>query len=390
MGLASLGMDERRQTPRVNDGPCGGLRQRADSICARASELKEVASVGRAALLQARREQTRVQHLLDEARAAADPARISRGKADARAAYRRIFQSNPSAPDRQRAATTWLHEIDRLNREARRANRALSRAEAAARDVTQAAYEAERRADAARIAAESAAAACTGARQHLATCEGTGEEVPVRRAAAPIDDSEASGSMIREAVGPAPLVIERIAAGDREAMRAVAEELASLTSQPVSHYLLLLREFVDALRNAATERLYLAFRDDHPLWSQFNREERQAIVRALSDLGFRYDQDEGWYGGRMPGTSEMAMALAYAGHDPRTIRRQPTPEELRTLPSSMVPSPVECLAALAPNLTLTQMFGLLGAHADSLGALWDDWARLRPLLLSDTGSLVPA
>ena len=104
-------------------------------------------------------------------------------------------------------------------------------------------------------------------------------------------------------VGPPPLVIERIAFGDRDALKAVADELSNLTGQPVSHYLLLLQEFADAVREVASERLFLAFEDAHPLWSQFNREERQAIVRALFDLGFRYDAEEGWYGGRAPGTA---------------------------------------------------------------------------------------
>lgn len=384
-------MDDGRQTPWATLGPCADLRQRADAACARAGELKQMAAVARASLLQARRELTRVQHALDEARAAADPARISQAKTEARVVYQRVMQSHPNAADGQRAAAAWLHDIDRLNRETRRANRALSRADSAARQLSRAAFEAERQSDAARIAAESASAACADERQRLAACEDSSEEMPMPRAATPVEETDESASTIRTGVlGPPALVIERIAFGDREALKAVADELSNLTGQPVSHYLLLLHEFADAVREVASERLFLAFEDAHPLWSQFNREERQAIVRALFDLGFRYDAEEGWYGGRAPGTGDMALALAYAGHDPRTIRRQPTSEELRNLPRSMVVSPVECLAALAPDLTLAQMFELLGPRADALGTLWDDWGRLRPLLLSAAESLVPA
>jgi hypothetical protein len=384
-------MDERREILMAMAGPCGEVRQRADAACARAGELKQAAAMARASLLEARRELTRMEHAVDEARAGADPTRITRAKLDARTAYQHVVQSHPNAAEQQRAATTWLHEIDRLNRETRRANRALTRAETAARQLSKAAFEAERQADAARIAAESASAACSDERQRLADCEGPPEEMPLPRVAAPVEETAESASMIRAGVlGPAAMVIERIAFGDRDALRAVAAELSTLTGHPVSHYLLLLQEFTDAVRKVASERLFLAFEDAHPLWSQFDRDERQTIVRALFDLGFRYDAEEGWYGGRAPGTGDMAMALAYAGHDPRTIRRQLTTEELRNLPRSMVVSPVECLAALAPNLTLAEMFELLGPRADSLGALWDDWGRLRPLLLSEAGTLVPA
>lgn len=375
----------------MNVGPCGEVRRRAETACDRAGELKQTAAVARASLLQAKRELTRVQHVLDEARAAADPARISRAKSEARTAYRRVMLADPGAGDSQQAATTWLHEIDRLNREARRAKRALARAEVAARELGRAAYDAERQADAARISSESASALCSEERQRLAECEGSPEDLPIGRTSQTLEESEESASMIRSGtLGPAPMVIELLTLGDRETLKAVAAELSNLTGQPVSHYLLMLHEFVEAVRQVASERLFLAFEDAHPLWSQFNREERQAIVHALFDLGFRYDAAEGWYGGRAPGSGDMAMALAYAGHDPRTVRRQPTSEELRALPSSMVISPVECLAALAPNLTLAQMFELLGPLADSLGTLWDDWGRLRPILLSEASLLVPA
>jgi hypothetical protein len=384
-------MDERRQIPWDMIGPCADVRQRADAACARAGELKQTAAVARASLLQVRRDLTRVQHQLDEARAAADPERISQAKTEARIAYQRVIQSHPDAADGQRAAAAWLRDIDRLNRETRRANRALAREESAASQLSHAAFEAERQSDAARIAAESASAVCSEERQRLASCEGASEEMPMPRAAAPVEETDESASMIRAGMlGPAVMVIERIAFGDREALKAVADELSNLTGRPVSHYLLLLHEFSDAVREVAAERLFLAFEDAHPLWSQFNREERQSIVRALFDLGFKYDAEEGWYGGRAPGTGDMALALAYAGHDPRSIRRQPTSEELRNLPQSMVVSPVECLATLAPDLTLAQMFELLGPRADALGALWDDWGRLRPILLSAAESLVPA
>jgi hypothetical protein len=407
-------MEDRRKDPLAKSGPCGALRKAADSACSRATELKEAAATARTTLQLARRELVRVQHALEEAHAAADPARVSRGKAAARTAYRRAIASSALQTDRQRAAATWLREIDRLNREGRRANRALSRTESAVRQLARQAFEAERQADAARIGWESAAAECSETRQQLAACEGSPEQLvaavapreaahdqrpdlPVmlngtggRNRAADADEDGWTAPDNALNTSPVPLVVERLAFGDREALRTVSAELSGLTGNPVSHYLLMLQELVDAVRMVAAERHYLAFEDSHPLWVQFSAPERQTIVSALSDLGFRYDHEEGWYGGRAPGTSEMAIALAYAGHDPRTIRRQLSAEELRVLPKSITVSPLECLAAVAPDLTLSQMFELLGPRADTLGALWDDWGRVRRVLLSEVAAFAEA
>jgi hypothetical protein len=410
-------MEDRRHDSSVKSGPCGELRRSAESACARAAELKEAAAAARTALQVARRELVRVQHTLEEARGAADPARVSRGKAAARSAYRRAIASSALPADRQRAAAEWLREIDRLNREGRRANRALSKTESVLRQLARQAFEAERQTDAARIAWESAAALCADTRQQLAACEGSPEQLiaitaprdtawdgqPVAESGQPAINGNARDSQsVEPAAGGSaagentlstslvPLVVERLAYGDRETFRTVSAELSGLTGHPVSHYLLLLQELVDAVRMVAAERHFLAFEDAHPLWTQFNREERQAIMAALADLGFRYDHEEGWYGGRAPGTSEMAVALAYAGHDPRTIRRQLSSDELRALPQSVTVSPVDCLAALAPDLTLSQMFELLGPRADTLGPLWDDWGRLRPVLLSEVAAFASA
>ncbi|MEA2622347.1 MAG: hypothetical protein QOH61_1257 [Chloroflexota bacterium] len=412
-------MDDRR-LPITTYGPCGQLRRDAETSCARAQELKGAAANARAALQQARRDLTRVQHALEEARTTADPARVALAKTEARAAYRRQIQASSDPADRQRAAAGWLREIDRLNREGRRANRMLARAESSARLLSRSAFEAERQADAARIAAESASAACADARQRVAICESSAEAAATpsygapggaaggnRQSDAAPDPAQAAGvgptagTAGQAAAGEAawsppmepasgPLVVEALVLGDRDLLRAVSAELSNLTGHPPSHFLLLLQELLDAVRAVAGERRFLAFEDSHPLWSQFNGDERAAIVGALSDLGFRYDPEEGWYGGRVPGTSEMAMALAYAGHDPRTIRRQLSATELRDLPQSVAVAPLSCLAALAPELTLAQLFELLGPRADSLGALWDDWGRLRPLLLTEASSFVPA
>src|SRR5262249_31929474 len=145
----------------------------------------------------------------------------------------------------------------------------------------------ERAADAARIAHETVLAACADARESLA-------EVDVMAEAAPAE--------------PAPHragTVERTVEGQREACPAGAGEVSHLTGQPASHYILLLHELIEALTKVAVERHFLAFDELHPLWSQFDPAERHAIVTSLADLGFRFDPDEGWYGGRVPTPNDL-------------------------------------------------------------------------------------
>jgi hypothetical protein len=389
-------------------GPCGELRLQADSICGRAQQQKLDAGSARLALQDARRELTRSQRELDTARTTADHTTIAEAKARARSAYQReVASSGPDAASG--AAAAWLRDISRVNRDARLARRSLAKAGEAVRQWTRIVAEMEQRADAARIRAEIAASECLAARQRLATCEGNagvpepdpavGESAAVPSAeaeppagngtAATRDDSRGKPLSVqaRGRRKRGPLVIEQLAMGDREAMGMVAAELATVTGHPPSHFLLLVQELVDAIRAVAAERRYLAFDDRNPFWAQFDLDERRTIMIALADLGFRFDPEEGWYGDRAPGTAELAIALAYAGHEPRSVRYQPSASELRDLPASISVSALACLSALAPGLSLSELSDLLGPRMDSLGPLWDDWARVRPVLLSEVGAL---
>lgn len=75
------------------------------------------------------------------------------------------------------------------------------------------------------------------------------------------------------------------------------------------------------------------------------------------------------------------MAISLAGRDPRSVRRQPTPTEIETLWQGTTVDATEHLLANAPDLRLEAMIALLGPRADALAELWDNWSRLRPLLL---------
>jgi hypothetical protein len=155
----------------------------------------------------------------------------------------------------------------------------------------------------------------------------------------------------------------------------------------VSHYLLLLHALVESLSQIALERHFLAFDGDHPFWSQFDPSEQLAIVSSLADLGFHLDPMEGWLDGRRPTASELVMSLAYAGRDPRALRRMPAPEEIEDLPRSVHVVTLQLLARSAPDLTLDELLDLMGQRGESFGQLWDDWGRIRPVLLSEVGAL---
>ncbi len=352
-----------------------------------------------------------VHHAAEDAQRDADPARITDAKLQAQATYRSTTADDADGLARRRATVEWMSTIDRINREARRAGQRLARAEHEVRRLSADVARAEQTSDTARIALESALAACAEARQALAAVDGAGEQPStpngkpsaVRSSAAqgPAKPNVASADGPRVAPAAAsgvngsgaetevhrPVLVERMVEGDRESLETAAAEVAHVTGQPASHSILLLHELVEALTKVAVERYYLAFDERHPFWSQFDRSERLAIVASLARLGFRFDPDEGWYGGRTPTVNDLVMALAYAGRDPRMLRGIPTPEEMRGLPATVRVVTLDLLAQHAADLTLPQMLGVLGPRAEGFGELWDDWGRIRPVLLSEADAL---
>jgi hypothetical protein len=250
-------------------------------------------------------------------------------------------------------------------------------------ESAQLAYEAKR------IRAETAEAACAEARSDVAEADHPTEptavpvqDAPAWRSARPLlaIPIEADG---QQRTAP-PMLIERLLEGDQDVLHGLARAMFELTGGLPSRYLLLLRELVDAIAASAAEAGVLMFDHTHPFWSQFRPAEAREIARVLRDLGFRFDPVDGWYGRRAPSFSDLALALAYAGYDVRSLRRLPMGDELRALPSSVTASSLEFLAAGAPDLDVDQVLRLLGSRGDRLGDLWDDWAKLRALLLEST------
>ena len=417
------------------EGPCSDARTQGESACSEAARLKVVAREAAVALQTAMRNLSQASLELEDAHSAVDAHQVTDAKVAARTTYRRQVDAATTVMERQRAVTTWWREIDRINGRSRRAYQMLEQAHANSVDCQQAMGHAERLADSRRIRAEAGTQACIDARGRLAVCEeetgatvmagavdallavdalgsddGLGDEhpaVPLRVSASAGGrhtkgaNGRAAPTMLVDILGRAaagqeqpepaapqpvfePLVAELFFQGDRAVLRWLARELSELTGHPPSHFLLLLQELVEAVQVAAADRRFLLFDAEDPLWGQFSQSECRTITGALSDLGFRYDPRDGWYGGRVPNANDLAVAIAYAGFDARRVRGLPTSSEgFRNLAGSISVAPLELIRESAPELTIRQLVEILGSRADALDDLWDDWGRLRPMLLTE-------
>ena len=105
------------------------------------------------------------------------------------------------------------------------------------------------------------------------------------------------------------------------------------------------------------------------------------MASALATLGRHIDGHDGWANGQIATARELSMAMSLGGRDPRSIRWHPTATELETLWQGTSVAAAEYLFANAPDLRLESLIALLGPRADTLAELWDNWGRLRPLLL---------
>ncbi len=392
-------------------GACGELRLAAEAACVSVPALRAAAVAAADALARARAALFEAETSLTAAQDAADPRVISEAKAQAQRAYRRGYLSSADTQDRRRTATAWLRELDRLNRDARMAKSAFDRARRGVNSATLTVEMALRTAYAERIRAETAADACRMARARLAECEerdilsmqaetanrGPQEfaqpsPLPARPIESTSPEPEHTAATAADATATpvdegdrvrSPLVIQRLMGGDRNVLRAISTDLAETTGRDATTFMLLLQELIEAITSSAAEAGFLEFDRDDPFWSQFSRDEARSIVQALARMGFRYDAREGWLGGRPPGHNEFSLALAHVGYDVRGIRLPPG-SGLADLFKGAHVSVDEQLALRAPNLALEQMLELLGLRADRLGELWDDWGRLRPLLLAES------
>ena len=140
---------------------------------------------------------------------------------------------------------------------------------------------------------------------------------------------------------------------------------------------------MDAILATAIEGAALEFPDDHPFWGPFTASQSRDIVAALSSLGYRYDGLGGWVDGRVPSQRDVALALGYAGLDPMRMRHWPNEEATAGLFRDVAVAADEYLAGVAGDLTLGEMVTMLGRRAEPLADIWNQWGRIRPLLLEE-------
>jgi hypothetical protein len=387
--------------PMAVDGPCGEARQVANERC-------EVAVRGRAAVGVADDRFRSAQRTYDahiaraeEAAAISDPRNVRFQKEVAQATFRDA-RSRAGSPDEvEAAAREWLNEINRINTTVRDAGVVAIRERDAAAAIAPSLERLALEADAARIKAETAEAACVAAREAVADCveaqvaeehearvppavvvggPGPGDAGP--RPSGPAPD-ESAGEPLAAALGAGQTpVIFMLLRGDTAAMGRTA---ARLSDDPAEQrrWQASLAELVDAIVAIAIGQSALYFPTEHPFWGPFTVEQDRDIVAALSALGFRFDGMGGWADERVPTQRDLSMALGYAGMDPMRIRQWPTEDEMRSLFAEVTVAADEHLAGAASDLTLGELVALLGRRADGLAMLWNDWGRVRPLLLED-------
>ena len=232
------------------------------------------------------------------------------------------------------------------------------------------------------------------ARRALAACEeqNSGRPVPAisgsngAAIATPAPPPVASNPLNASTLGASERAdIEKAArtlmGGNREVLLGLALRLADETGMEAGRLQLLLLELRESIATKALHNNALAFPRDHPFWSQFATEDARNVAASLASLGFRFDGTGGWADGRIPQVRDLALALSYCGHDPRSLRRPAGQAAIDALWEGTQVRGEEYLLALAPTVALDEVVTLLGSSANRLGELWDIWGRLRPLLL---------
>lgn len=349
----------------------------------------------------------------------------------AKEAAHREFRDRVSAArfrsDVEHAATAWLDEINRLNRGLLDEQARLKREREEAARLDGELDRLTAMAETSRTLAETAEAACRSAREGLpeadsappgpataAAATAAAATAPVPTAAAPAAPAEASGREptvpdasisaapaptpeLRAEVppapaaepkieygGPRPPTIVRLLRRDRSAMNWLVESLAGSDPAQRRRWQLLLSTFVDSVVAAAIDSGCLEFPDDNRFWNQFDRQQAREVARGLASLGFRYDGMSQFAEGRVPERRDLAVAVGQAGMHQVRVRVWPLPVDMPGLMTNVRVDTDLLLIQEAPSFTMGEMVKLLGWRSQLLADLWNEWPRLRRLLLAPT------
>jgi hypothetical protein len=374
--------------------PCGDARRVADERCTLATRAREQAGTAQEALRSAQRAYDDHQTRAEEAMAAADPRAIRVAKETAQHAFRHARSTATNRDEVEAAARDWLTEINRINHASREASAAVLRERAAANGLVMTIERLSVEADAARISAEAAELACTAAREAVADCQEAVQSavptpsIPPVPAAAPGpafrpgDGGDTELEAAFTATGEGEPAILRLLRGDRATLGELVARLAGDDDVERKRWQRSLSELVEAIVGRSIEASALTFPHEHFFWGAFTQGQNRDIVAALASLGFRFDGLGGWTDDRVPGQRDLSLAVGYAGLDPMRLRRWPNEAEMHELFSDVAVAADEYLAETAGGLTLGELVDVLGRRADGLTELWNDWGKVRPLLLS--------
>jgi hypothetical protein len=383
-------------------GPCADERRIAEERCAHAGRAREQAEAAHDALRAAQRAYDDHLTRADRAAADADPRAVRAAKETAQHVFRAARAAGTTRDAVEAAARDWLAEINRINLTARDAAVRLERERTGATALVTEIERLTVAADAGRIGAESAESACLEAREAVAVCQEAasapvatlsvptglgppGPDFPSADGAPPAtgwdDEDEAA---IALATGRGEQAILRILRGDRAALQAIVNALADADPADQRRWTLALSGLVEAILARAIEASALDFPTAHPFWGPFTRSQNRDIAAALSSLGYRYDGLGDWLDGRVPSQRDLSLAVGYAGLDPMRIRHWPNEAEMAELYRDVTVAADEYLSGAAGGLTLGELVTLLGLRADALTDLWNEWGRVRPLLLAGT------
>jgi hypothetical protein len=181
---------------------------------------------------------------------------------------------------------------------------------------------------------------------------------------------------------PDAQAIMRLLRGHRATLSMLVDRLADLDPASRRHWQLLLSNFVDALAAAAIEEAFFEFPPGDPFWGLFTPDQAREVARGLAALGFRYDGMGEFADGHVPSQRDLALAVGAAGMLPIRIRFWPSAAETAALFRGVRVATDLFIAQRAPALTLGEMVRILGRRAEQLTELWNDWPRVRPVLLT--------
>jgi hypothetical protein len=396
-GMSGAGSDPGTTAARATDpdDPCGDTRRVADERCTLATRAREQAATAHEALRAAQRAYDDHHTRSEQAMLTADPRATRIAKESAQGMFRHARSSAGTRDEIEAAARDWLTEINRINHASRDAAAEVQRERTAANALVMTIERLSVEADAARISAETADAACTAARQAVADCQEAAASARPAAGVPPVP-SAGTGTAFRPesspdateleaaftATGSGEPVILRLLRGDRPTLTGLIAELAGDDGAERQRWQRSIGDLIDAIVGRAIEASVLTFPLEHPFWGSFTLAQNRDIVAALSSLGYRFDGFGGWSDERVPGQRDLSLAVGYAGLDPMRLRRWPNEAEMGELFADVAVAADEYLADTAGGLTLGELVDVLGRRADALTELWNDWGRVRPLLLA--------